>query len=478
MKKLTFFLLLSVSLLLVNGQTVRLSREKQILLLHNIDSLLKNYEFYSTLSEGNVITENQKDAFIKLFVSDTVSVFDDITPNYINNNEAVINEKLKKVSEYIKDVGTNYTYLYCRLLETDAGTLYGRLRPLDGKALSVSIKIRKEAMANSKTSEGARYETSTYQDLVLRIDDTTSCKPLIAEIKKSGTSKWNYVAPFSKMSPWEKLLTLNVGMTRLNYGDAQTLDVVINPSIKSKPSLAMMGEMRYLFKNYESYKIGGSVGFGISYLSSVYSADSYQTAFDAVDKDSEHYYQIYELTSLSEKSSIVGINIPVKLGFEKSFSMTNGFFMNIGAIFSYYKGLYKFDSKNYTSLGYYPQYNAVIRDLPAYGFKTTTDYTSKGSLPMKSINAGANIDIGMYFRLKNKSQLYIGLNYYQALLNLAKEENMSLLTPNSDPTKDPVYNGFMSQSGSCNLSVIGITVGIKRLPKTAGTLKSVNYLKQ
>lgn len=151
MRKLIFCFLLAVSGVLLPGQTVKLSREKQILLLHNIDSLIRHYEFYSTLSEGNKITENQKDKFLKFFLNDSVIVFDDISPNYINNNETTINEKQKKVSDYVKDISDNYMNLYCRLTETDAGTLYGRIK-IDKKGLVVSVRIKKEIQAYSKNS--------------------------------------------------------------------------------------------------------------------------------------------------------------------------------------------------------------------------------------------------------------------------------------------------------------------------------------
>jgi hypothetical protein len=479
MKKLILCFLLSVSGLMVFGQTVKLSREKQILLVHNIDSLISHYEFYSTLSEGNKITENQKEKFIQLFRNDTVTVFDDITPNYINNNESTINEKQKKVSEYIKDISDSYINLFCRIMETDAGTLYSRLKVADRNKLSVTVKIRKETQANSKTASGARFETSTYQDLVLEINDTVLCQPVITGIVKSGTSKWNYVAPFSRVSPWEQILTLNAGLPRLNYGMQQSLDIISGPSPQSKPGFVVEGDLRYLFKNYESYKIGGSVGLGIAYLSSGYKADEYQSFFETTDIEKIQYYQIIILGKPVEKISIFGLNVPVKLSYEKSFSMNNGFFMNIGAILSYYKGAYNFKAGEYTSQGLYPQYNIRFVDNPELGFRKLSNYSSKGKIQLNPINVAANIDLGMYFKLTNTSQLYIGLNYYQAFLNLAKNQSTALLTPSStDAMKNPVYNSFISEMGNVNLTMIGITVGLKRLPRTASTQKIVNYLKQ
>jgi hypothetical protein len=479
MKKLIFCLLLTVSGLIAYGQTVKLSREKQILLLHNVDSLIYHYEFYSTLSEGNRITGNQIEKFLTLFLSDSVVVFDDINPNYINNNETTINEKVKKVSEYVKDVNNNFTSLFSRIVETDAGTLFNRLKFGNKGSLIVNVRIRKEIQANSKTAEGARFETFTYQNLVLQINDTIQCEPLISAIGKSGTSKWNYVAPFSKVSPWEKLLTFNTGLVRMHYGISQSMDFITNPSVQSKPGFGLGADFRYLFKNYESYKIGGSVGLGISYLSSAYKAEEYQSFSETTDAEKNQYYQIILLDSPLEKMSIFGLNVPLKLSYEKSLSMNNGFFMNIGAILSYYRGSYKFSADKYTSQGLYPQYNIRFVDDPNVGFKTENGYTQKGKLPINPVNATANIELGLYFKLRNNFQLYTGLIYDQALLNLTKGGFKTLITPDAiNYMKNPVYNSFISESGNVNLSMIGITVSLKRLPKTASTQKIVNYLKQ
>lgn len=477
MKKLILCFLLSVPALIVCGQTVKLSREKQILLLHNIDSLIRKYEIFSTLSEGNKISENQKEKFLSFFLNDYVSVFDDISPNYLNNNETTVNEKQKPVSVYMKDISDNYTNLYCKLKETDAGTLYKRLI-IDKDGLVVTVKIEKETQAFLKNATGARFETLTYQDLSIRIKDTISCEPLIAEIVKSGTSKWNYVAPFSKVSKWEKVFTLKAELANFKYGGQVSESIITDPKPIAKPGFGFECEFRYLFKNYETYKIGGSFGLGISYLRSDYTTQGYQSANQVIDKDNDTYYQIINSKPFSEKQTFYGIDVPIKFSYEKSFSYKNGFYFKLGAVLSYYMGSYS-TSTVYTSLGYYPQYNVTLQDIPSLGFNKDKSFSGKGKLPINPINAMGNIELGMFFKLKNKSQLYIGLNYNQAFLNFSsKGKTTSLIALSKpDPTQSPVPNSIMSEMNNINLSMIGITIGIKKLPKTASNQKIVNYLK-
>jgi len=478
MKKLLICFLLAVSGLLLFGQTVKLSREKQILLLHNVDSLLKKYEFYSTLSEGNKISENQKEKFITFFLNDYVSVFDDISPNYVNNNESTINEKQKPVSMYIKDISDNYMNLYCKLTETDAGTLYGRLKQ-DKDGLAGTVKIKKETQAFLKNASGAKFETTTYQDIKIIFKDTITCVPFITEIVKSGVSKWNYVAPFSRVSPWEKILSIKTGLVSIKYGSQLSQSMIAGQKKNSGPGLGLEGEVRYLFKNFETYKIGGSVGLGISYLRSNYSADSLISAtLISKDKDNEPYYEIMNARFLSEKQTLIGFDIPVKLNYEKSFSLKNGFYFKAGAVLSYYMGSYNVTTR-YTSLGYYPQYNVQLSEIPSLGFSKNQSFTAKGKLPVKPINAAGNIELGMFFKLRNKSQLYVGLYYNQAFLNLSSKDKSSvLLTINQKDLAHPVYNSIIPQMGNVNLSMFGITFGLKKLSGTASTQKNVNYLKQ
>lgn len=480
MKKLTLCFLLTVSGLMLFGQNVRLSREKQILLLHNIDSLIKKYEFYSSLSEGNKISENQKEKFLSFFLNDFVSVFDDICPNYVNNNESTINEKQKPLSVYIKDISDNYNNLFCRITETDAGTLYSRIKQ-ENEGLVVSVKIKKEIQASSKTAAGARFETTTIQDLVLLIKDTLNCVPLVTEITKSGTSKWNYIAPYAKGgSQWERIISLKAGMANIKSGGQVSLSIIAGPKLAVKPGFGLEGELRYLFKNFETVKIGGSIGLGISFLSASYNADSVKSGtWIAKDKDNEPYYEIMVAKQFKENQSIIGVDIPIKLNYEKSFSLKNGFYLKAGGVLSYYKGSYKM-STTYTSMGYYPQYNITLQEISGLGFNKNQNYSGNGKLSVNPVNVSGNVELGMFFRSGNKSQLYIGVFYNQAFLNMSKKElNSVLLTLNQpDATKPPVASSIMPQFSTVNLSIIGISVGIKRLPKSAGTQKNVNYLKQ
>lgn len=286
------------------------------------------------------------------------------------------------------------------------------------------------------------------------------------------------MAPFTKISHWEKILSLNAGLDNFSFNNQMTESIITGQKVQSKAGFGIEGELRYLFKNFETYKIGGSVGLGISYLSSNYSAVGYLSAEETADADKDTYYQIMNLSALSENISITGFNFPVKLNYEKSFSQNNGFYMNAGVVLSYYKGTYNIKT-NYSSLGYYPQYNVTLQEIPALGFNDDQTYSGKGTLPINPINASGNIELGMFFRLRNSYQLYVGVNYNQAFLNFSsKVKSSALLTPNTtDASKSPVYNSIMSEMGNINLSVIGITIGIKKLSRTGNTQKNVNYLK-
>jgi hypothetical protein len=469
---------LTVSGLLLFGQTVKLSREKQILLFHNIDSLINKYEFYSTLSEGNKISENQKEKFLSIFLNDTVTVFDDISPNYINNNEKTINEREKPVSVYVNDISFNYLNLYCRILETDAGTLYNKIMPYkDG--LVVPVKIKKETQAFAKNGSGARYETTTLQDLIIRVKDTISCEPVISSIVKSGRSNWNYIAPFSRVSPWEKVLSFKGDLVSIKYGNQLSESILSEPKMGSRPGFGLEWEFRYLLSNHESYKIGLSFGLGASYLTSNYNTAEYLSANKTKDKDNEPYYEVMEIKKLNEDQSFIGFNLPVKLSYEKSFGPKSGFYFKLGGVGSYFMGSYKATSPAYTSVGYYPQYNVTLQDVPSLGFNKNKTFSGNGELPINPINVAGNVELGLFFNFHNRTVLYIGVNYNQYFLNLSSgEKSMALLSiTKPDASQGPVYNSIMSEMDGMNMSMIGITIGFKRLHRAVGTQKNINYIK-
>jgi hypothetical protein len=482
MKKLALCFLLAASGLVLSGQTVKLSREKQILLFHNVDSLIKNYEFYSTLSEGNKISENQKEKFLTIFLNDTVAVFDDITPNYINNNERTINEKQKPVTAYVKDIGDNYMNLFCTITETDAGTLYSRIT-IENGYLVVPVKIRKETQAFVKNSSGARYETTSYQDLIITVKDSVSCTPLISGINKSGKCTWHYTEPFSRVSPWEKIISIKGSLVNIKYGNQVSESIISGQGVKSKPGFGLEYEFRYLFKNFESYQMGLSFGLGISYLSSNYSADSIKSAtYTARDMDGDPYYELMNTRALNQKGTIYGFNLPVKLNYDKSLGQKSGFYLKLGAVLSYYMGSSK-TTTTYTSQGYYPQHNITLGGIPTYGFNNNQPYSGKAKLPVNPFNVSGDVELGLFFRLKNKYQLYVGVNYDQAFLNFASKPNSTdaakaLLSINqADANKSISSKSIMSDMSTVNMSMIGITISIKKLAKSVSLQKNVNYMK-
>jgi hypothetical protein len=357
--------------------------------------------------------------------------------------------------------------------------LYNRIKQ-DKDGLVVSVKIKKEIQAFSKTAAGARFETTTIQDIVLIIKDTLNCVPLITEITKSGTSKWNYIAPYAKVSQWERIISLKAGLANIKSGSQVSQSVIVGPKMTSKPGFGLEGELRYLFKNYETVKIGGSIGLGVSYLTSNYSADSVKSAVYVIkDKDNEPYYEIMNAKLFSENQSIMGVDIPIKLNYEKSFGLKSGFYLKAGGVLSYYTGSYK-TSTTYTSLGYYPQYNVSLQEISSLGYNKNQKFTASGKLPVSPINVAGNIELGLFFKLGNRSQLYLGVFYNQAFLNLSKnDKNSVLLTLNQpDATKSPASNSIMPQFSNVNFSMIGITIGLKKLSRSASTQKNVNYLKQ
>jgi hypothetical protein len=480
MKKLLLCLLLSFSGLILFGQSVKLSREKQILLLHNIDSLIQNYEFYCTLSEGIKITENQKLKFLELFQDKNVKVFDDICPNFKNNNELIINEEVKTVAAYVQDISNTYQNLSCGILETDAGTLYNRLQ-LRKNGIYVPVNMIKEIVAYTKDSLSATYKTSSSQDLMILVGDTITCVPLITEIVKSRCD-WDYVPPSAKVSRWEKILNVKSGLVTFKYGDQNQESYM--EGLKASPAMGygIEGEFRYLFKNMETYSYGGSVGLGVSYLKAVYTANSFTSAEEIKDKDNNTYWQIMELASLNENQSIIGINLPVKVSYEKWFSADKGFFFQGGGALTYYTGRYNVKT-NYTSTGYYPDYNYLYYDgLPGasdYGFKMNQDYSQKGALNLNPFNAAGSVEMGMFFRFKTYYQIYAGLTYNYSYLSFSpNNESSTLLRPNpNDSSQKPVYNSIISGMGNLYMSVIGIKIGIKKMFKAINNQKIVNVLK-
>ena len=80
----------------------------------------------------------------------------------------------------------------------------------------------------------------------------------------------------------------------------------------------------------------------------------------------------------------------------------------------------KYTSKGtFTYKGYYPAYNVLLENLPAYGFPSNYKSAVDGELDIKPINVNAIAATGFDFFLQKNIQIGVMATFSQSLSNIS-----------------------------------------------------------
>jgi hypothetical protein len=242
-----------------------------------------------------------------------------------------------------------------------------------------------------------------------------TCSPAATSTPKATTSV--------NLTGESWFLNVNAGSSYLHNQDIKDSDWVI------KTNLGYQAEFGYSnrFSNFFSYGIG--IGFS-SYPSDI-SANTLADTLDGTDiegvQPNDPVERRISYRDVNEKTTIIYIEVPVFLEIGNTNYNKAGFFLQIGARFSYPVMNNLDGSGNYDIKGYYPDYETEISNVPELGFVDEAQlFNGEQKLKLNPVNISGTVSGGFSFPISEKLIIRISANYVHGFTDISKdEENLS-----------------------------------------------------
>lgn len=217
----------------------------------------------------------------------------------------------------------------------------------------------------------------------------------------------------------------------------------------AKPAISGTIEIGYSLSDHFG------ISSGITFLSfnSQVTLKAYQNKFNTVDTENEAYERQVFGTNITEDQNIAFLGIPVTLNFRMplgrkvGFTIRSGIDMAVPVIKNYHS------SGTFTYKGYYPRYNVLLENLPAYGFPDKASISAGGQLELHPIYFDASVSAGMDFFLRKNMQAIIAFSYSKSLSGLQSYSSPEKFQLSSDINQ---INSMMGGSNKTNIQSVGV----------------------
>jgi len=251
----------------------------------------------------------------------------------------------------------------------------------------------------------------------------------------------------------------------LSFGPSQStisnegMLTVANLVSNSQNSFGGSLEIGYFF----SKSIGISSGIGYSSYKSQIELATYQNKFNTTDSENETYERQVSGTDIKEIQKVGFLSIPVCLDIRLPLSKKMGFFLQPGLSFAIPVTKKYTSSGIFTYKGYYPAYNVLLQNLPAYGFPGNVNSVTDGSLEIKSLHINALISAGFDFLIQKNIQLGIAAFYSKSLSNISDYPSPDKFQLSSDANQ---INSMMGGSSNASVQSIGVNIRLRYFLKS------------
>ncbi len=221
-----------------------------------------------------------------------------------------------------------------------------------------------------------------------------------------------------------------------------------------KSSISGSLEIGYMF----SKNIGLSSGIGLSSFSAELTLDSYQSSFTDIDSENESYEKRVSGSGIKELQKISFLSVPALFNLKFPFGEKTGFFIQTGLRMNIPMNKSYTSSGTFTYKGFYPVYNVLIENLPAFGFPTNLDTNYEGKLPLKSMDLNVVANAGIDYHISNNIQIAIAAGYERSLSSISNSKSPDSFQLSTDPNL--VYS-LMEGSTKTTVSSIGLKISIR-----------------
>jgi hypothetical protein len=202
------------------------------------------------------------------------------------------------------------------------------------------------------------------------------------------------------------------------------------------------------------------ISSGISYTSyrGQITLDSYQNKFTASDSENETYERRVSGKNITEDQNIGFLGIPVCLNLRLPAGKTLGLFLQAGLNFAFPVNKKFTSNGTFTYKGYYPAYNVLLEDLPAYGFPGNAAVRSEGTLNLNPVCFEAIASAGFDILISKKFQLLVAAAYNQSLTSIADYPDPEKFQLSTDVNQ---INSMMGGSNKTTVQSMGLKISLR-----------------
>jgi hypothetical protein len=236
----------------------------------------------------------------------------------------------------------------------------------------------------------------------------------------------------------------------INTGTLSVSDMIIS----KKASFSGIADAGYFFSNY----FGLSSGIGYTSYSTQLTLGIYQNKFTTTDSENESYERRVSGSGIREIQKIGLFTIPFCINLRLPLNKTIGFFLQPGINLSVPIRKKYTSNGTFSYSGYYPAYNVVYTNLPAYGFPSNMSLDTDGELKLKPFLINAVASAGFDFFVLKKIQLAIASYYEKSLSNISDYTSPDKFQLSSDISQ---INSMMGGTSKTKTQSVGLKLSFR-----------------
>ncbi len=253
---------------------------------------------------------------------------------------------------------------------------------------------------------------------------------------------------------------------------------VLTIELQANPGYSWIGIPASSFLSSETSKGNFNVDFGVlahynlnkqaGILSGIqlktyrsnFSGKDYNVSFKAIDTENKSYIRNVTGTDIKESTTLRFINIPIRFFYDLPLSRFVSFFGTIGPGITIPIQSKVVGSGTFTYTGLYPELNnAVLKDLPPYGFNSNVPVSVEKKLKSIFFIINATASAGFVFKMSRYWKFHTAVNYSRSFTGIASKDKS-----NNFHISDEL-GSFYSLANSKNsfLSDFYISIGIQKV---------------
>ncbi|NGY38933.1 hypothetical protein FQU23_015630 [Flavobacterium sp. XN-5] len=261
------------------------------------------------------------------------------------------------------------------------------------------------------------------------------------------------------------IILFSTGMNAQFYVGVQSGIANLQSDVKGTKSGNELGgalKAGYIYFLTDHIGIGSGVEFA-QYKQKV-SLNQGATTLTNFEVDASGSAFVYNVTSANyrEEQTLQAIQIPLFLQYKRN--INKGVDFNFRAGVKYFLPVaYKVESSasSVKGVGYYPDVNLLIDNLPEYGFGSQSNYSASGEYQTKGVLM-STFELGFTFEMGEKNALYAAMfldTGYGSVID--QKQNESYIGYNPTAVNDRKANGLYSTDKNAKIQPVafGLTLG-------------------